>query len=123
MSNEVISVDAESEQNSVGNISAEDFVIQRLGQTQGEPVEDTQEVQEEEVLEEAVESEEEVIQQYSQQPDVQKRLQEDEAFAARLQKYAGQYQFAIQQAQNAQIGRIGTQPAQMGGVQTQNMQQ
>ena len=64
-----------------------------------------------------------VIQQYSQQPDVQQRLQEDEAFAARLQKYAGQYQFAIQQAQNAQIGRIGTQPAQMGGVQTQNMQQ
>jgi len=64
-----------------------------------------------------------VVQQYSQQPDVQKRLQEDEAFAARLQKYAGQYQFAIQQSQNAQIGRIGTQPAQMGGVQTQNMQQ
>jgi len=64
-----------------------------------------------------------VVQQYSQQPDVQKRLQEDEAFATRLQKYAGQYQFAIQQSQNAQIGRIGTQPAQMGGVQTQNMQQ
>lgn len=64
-----------------------------------------------------------VIQQYSQQPDVQQRLQEDEAFAARLQKYAGQYQFAIQQAQNAQIGRIGTQPAQMGQMQTQNMQQ
>ena len=64
-----------------------------------------------------------VIQQYSQQPDVQKRLQEDEAFAARLQKYAGQYQFAIQQAQNAQIGRIGTQPAQMGQMQTQGMQQ
>jgi hypothetical protein len=64
-----------------------------------------------------------VIQQYSQQPDVQKRLQEDEAFAARLQKYAGQYQFAIQQAQNAQIGRIGTQPAQMGQMQTQDMQQ
>ncbi len=64
-----------------------------------------------------------VVQQYSQQPDVQKRLQEDEAFAARLQKYAGQYQFAIQQSQNAQIGRIGTQPAQMGQTQTQNMQQ
>ena len=64
-----------------------------------------------------------VIQQYSQQPDIQKRLQEDQAFAARLQKYAGQYQFAIQQAQNAQIGRIGTQPAQMGQVQTQGMQQ
>ena len=64
-----------------------------------------------------------IIQQYSQQPDIQKRLQEDEAFAQRLQKYAGQYQFAIQQAQNAQIGRIGTQPAQMGSTQTQGMQQ
>jgi len=64
-----------------------------------------------------------VIQQYSQQQDIQQRLQEDEAFAARLQKYAGQYQFAVQQAQNAQIGRIGTQPAQMGQTQTQNMQQ
>jgi len=62
MSNEVITVDAETEQNSVGNITAEDFAIQRLGQTQGEPAEDTQEVQEEEILEEAVESEEEVIQ-------------------------------------------------------------
>ena len=64
-----------------------------------------------------------VVQQYSQQQDIQQRLQEDEAFAARLQKYAGQYQFAVQQAQNAQIGRIGTQPAQMGQTQTQNMQQ
>jgi hypothetical protein len=64
-----------------------------------------------------------VVQQYSQQQDIQQRLQEDEAFAARLQKYAGQYQFAMQQAQNAQIGRIGTQPAQMGQTQTQNMQQ
>tara|TARA_R100000353_G_scaffold109046_3_gene78337 strand:- start:54 stop:2147 length:2094 start_codon:yes stop_codon:yes gene_type:complete len=64
-----------------------------------------------------------VVQQYSQQPDVQKRLQEDEAFAARLQKYAGQYQFAVQQAQNAQIGRVGTAPAQMGQMQTQGMQQ
>ena len=64
-----------------------------------------------------------VIQQYSQQQDIQQRLQEDEAFAARLQKYAGQYQFAVQQAQNAQIGRVGTAPAQMGQVQTQGMQQ
>lgn len=64
-----------------------------------------------------------IIQQYTQQPDIQQRLQQDEAFAARLQKYAGQYQFAMQQAQNAQIGRIGTQPAQMGEVQTQGMQQ
>lgn len=68
MSNEVITVDAETEQNSVGNITAEDFAIQRLGQTQGEPAEDTQEVQEEEVLEEAVESEEEVIQETENEP-------------------------------------------------------
>ena len=63
-----------------------------------------------------------VIQQYSQQPDVAQRLQSDEAFAARLQKYAGQYTFQMQQAQNAQIGRVGTAPAQMGGIQTQGMQ-
>ena len=62
MSNEVISVDSESEQNSVGNITAEEFALQRLERLQGEQPEDTQEVQEEEVLEEAVESEEEVIQ-------------------------------------------------------------
>jgi hypothetical protein len=68
MSNEVITVDAETEQNSVGNITAEDFAIQRLGQIQGEPAEDTQEVQEEEVLEEAVEFEEEVIQETENEP-------------------------------------------------------
>ena len=68
MSNEVISVDAESEQNSVENISAEDFVIQRLERLQGEQPEDTQEVQDEEVLEEAVESEEEVIQETESEP-------------------------------------------------------
>ena len=63
-----------------------------------------------------------VIQQYTSQPDVAQRLQTDEAFAARIQKYAGQYSFQIQQAQNAQIGRIGTAPASMGGVQTQGIE-
>jgi hypothetical protein len=29
----------------------------------------------------------------------------------------------LQQMQNAEIGRIGTQPAQMGGATTQGMQQ
>ena len=61
------------------------------------------------------------IEQYASQPDVAERLQSDESFAARLQKYAGQYSFQIQQAQNAQIGKIGTEPAQMGAVQTQGM--
>ena len=62
-----------------------------------------------------------VIQQYASQPDVAQRLQQDEIFAARLQKYAAQYTFQMQQAQNAQIGRIGTQPAAMGDVNTQSM--
>ena len=62
-----------------------------------------------------------VIQQYASQPDVAQRLQSDEAFAARLEKYAGQYTFQMQQAQNAQIGRVGTEPAQMGDINTQGM--
>jgi hypothetical protein len=60
-----------------------------------------------------------VMQQYAQQPDVMQRLQQDEAFKARIEKYAQQYQFQMQQAQNAQIGRLGTAPAQMGNVNTQ----
>jgi hypothetical protein len=64
-----------------------------------------------------------MIQAYLQQPDIQQKLQTDQAFAQRIQKYMGQYQFQMQQQQNAQIGRIGTAPAQMGQVNTQNMQQ
>lgn len=62
-----------------------------------------------------------VIQQYASQPDVAQRAQQDEAFKARLEKYAGQYTFQMQQAQNAQIGRVGTEPAKMGNIQTQEM--
>jgi hypothetical protein len=64
-----------------------------------------------------------MIQAYVQQPDIMQRAQQDEAFGARLQKYASQYEMMLMQAQNAEIGRIGTAPAQMGGVQTQGMQQ
>jgi hypothetical protein len=64
-----------------------------------------------------------MIQAYVQQPDVAARAQQDEAFGQRLQKYMAQYQFQLQQMQNAEIGRIGTSPAQMGGVTTQGMQQ
>jgi hypothetical protein len=62
-----------------------------------------------------------VIQQYGSQPDITERLQVDEAFRGRLEKYAGQYTFQMQQAQNAQIGRVGTDPAQMGNIQTQGI--
>jgi hypothetical protein len=64
-----------------------------------------------------------MVQAYAQQPDILARAQADEAFAERLRKYATQYQFQLQQTQNAEIGRIGTAPAQMGGVTTQGMPQ
>ena len=62
-----------------------------------------------------------LVQAYAQQPDVMQRLQSDEAFAERIQKYAGQYQMMQMQAQNAVTGRIGTAPAQVGGMETQGM--
>jgi hypothetical protein len=64
-----------------------------------------------------------MLQAYVQQPDVAQRAQNDEAFGGRLQKYAEQYQFQMQLSQNAEIGRIGTAPAEMGGIQTQGMNQ
>jgi hypothetical protein len=64
-----------------------------------------------------------MVQAYIQQPDVAARAQSDEAFAARLQKYAGAYQFQLQQAQNAEIGKIGVAPAEMGGINLQDMNQ
>ena len=64
-----------------------------------------------------------MIQAYVQQPDIMQRAQQDEAFGARLQKYMEAYQFQLQQMENAEIGKIGVRPAQMGGIITQNMQQ
>lgn len=60
-----------------------------------------------------------LVQQYAQQPDISQKLKSDGIFAARLTKYAEQYQFQLQQAQNAEIGKLGTAPAQMGGATTQ----
>ena len=62
-----------------------------------------------------------IVQQWASQPDISEKLQGDEAFAQRVQKYAEQYQFMLQQMQNAQVGRIGTQPSQVGGMQTQGV--
>jgi hypothetical protein len=64
-----------------------------------------------------------MVQAYVQQPDIMQRAQSDEAFGGRLQKYMEQYQFQMQQMQNAEIGKIGTANAQMGGINTQNMGQ
>ncbi len=65
-----------------------------------------------------------IIQQYASQPDIAERLSSDEAFAGRLQKYAGQYQFAQQQQVNAtQYGQYGTSAASVGDVETQGLTQ
>jgi hypothetical protein len=62
-----------------------------------------------------------IIQQYASQPDVAQRLQQDESFRGRLEKYAGAYQFQIQQSAKAQIGKIGVAPAQMVQFNMQNI--
>jgi hypothetical protein len=54
-----------------------------------------------------------LIQEYAQQPDILQRLQSDQSFAARLEKYSAQYTFQLQQMENAEIGRLGTAPAEM----------
>lgn len=64
-----------------------------------------------------------LIQQYAQQPDITQRLQTDQSFAARIEKYSSQYTFQLQQMQNAQIGRLGTAPAQMQAPEPQQPQQ
>jgi hypothetical protein len=63
-----------------------------------------------------------LIQQYVQQPDVMQRVQTDEAFKERLKKYMDQYSMMQKQAQNVQIGKLGTKPAAMGAMPTQGMQ-
>jgi hypothetical protein len=64
-----------------------------------------------------------LIQEYAQQPDITQRLQTDQSFAARIEKYSAQYTFQLQQMQNAQIGRLGTAPAEMQAPEPQQPQQ
>ena len=65
-----------------------------------------------------------IIQQYMQQPDIAQRLQSDQGFSQRLQKYMSQYEFAQAQQVNAtQYGQFGTSAAAVGDIQTQGMQQ
>ena len=64
-----------------------------------------------------------VIQEYTQQEDIQKRMSEDAGFVANIQNYGAQYQQQVVQQQNAEIGRLGAQPAQMGSVNTQNIEE
>jgi hypothetical protein len=48
-----------------------------------------------------------IMQTYLQSPDVQQRMQTDQAFRERIEARAKQYNFAIQQQQNKLIGRQG----------------
>lgn len=64
-----------------------------------------------------------VIQEYTSQEDIQKRMAEDAGFVANIQNYAAQYQQQVVQQQNAEIGRLGAAPAQMGSVNTQNIEE
>jgi hypothetical protein len=61
-----------------------------------------------------------LIQQYAQQPDIAARLQQDQMFAERLNKYASQYTFQEQQIINAtEFGQLGTEAARVGDIKTQ----
>jgi len=53
------------------------------------------------------------------QPDVQQKVQSDEALQNRVQNYFQQRSFQIQQKQNATIGRTGAQPTQFGQTASQ----
>jgi hypothetical protein len=64
-----------------------------------------------------------VIQEYTSQEGIQSRLQSDQSFLANLQNYSAQYQQQVVQQQNAEIGRLGADPAQMGSVNTQNIEE
>ena len=60
-----------------------------------------------------------VFQQWLSQPDVQQKVQSDEALQNRVQNYFQQRSFQIQQKQNATIGRTGAQPTQFGQTASQ----
>jgi len=55
---------------------------------------------------------------YIQNPDIQRKLQEDPIFAENLSTYVQQYQFQAQQQENAQTGRLGTPPTDLQGANT-----
>ena len=60
-----------------------------------------------------------VFQQWLSQPDIQQKVQSDEALQNRVQNYFQQRSFQIQQKQNATIGRTGAQPTQFGQTASQ----
>ena len=59
-----------------------------------------------------------IFQQWMQQPDIQQRIQQDEALRSRVENYFQQRNFQIQQKVNAQVGRMGATPTQFGQTST-----
>jgi len=57
-----------------------------------------------------------VFQQWLAQPDITQKVQQDPALQERINGYLQQRQFAIQQKQNAEIGRLGATPTQFGST-------
>jgi len=55
-----------------------------------------------------------IFQQWLAQPDVAQKVQQDPALQERINGYLQQRQFAVQQKQNAEIGRLGAAPTQFG---------
>lgn len=61
------------------------------------------------------------VQQYIQSPTGAAKLQSDQGFQFLLSEYMKQLQFQVTQQENAQIGKIGTNPATMGDITTQDI--
>ena len=58
------------------------------------------------------------VRQYTQKQSIQQRLAADPEYAEALTTYIEQYEFQLDQQQNAVTGRIGTAPAELQGVNT-----
>lgn len=58
---------------------------------------------------------------YIQSPTGAAKLQDDPAFQFLIGEYVKQLEFAVSQQQNAEIGKIGTAPATMGNINTQEI--
>ena len=57
-----------------------------------------------------------VFQQWLSQPDIQQRIQQDEAMRGRVENYVKQRTFQIQQNKNKEIGRMGGNPTGFGST-------
>ena len=62
-----------------------------------------------------------IVQDYKQSQTGAMELQSKPQFQFLLAEYEKQLTFQLQQLQNAEIGKVGAQPAQMGGTVTQGM--